>query len=109
MRNRGIGRARMFVGGFILFGALIAWWTGLTTPYGNETAEGTEHVRSSVVIYLRNIAVSTIALSVLAAILLFPFRRPRMPRRDWAVGLLIALLVGSSLYQLVWLQTSVVN
>ena len=100
----------MFVGGFILFGAVIAWGTGLlTTPHGEATAEGTEHVRSAVVIYLRNIAVSTIALSALSAILLFPARRPRMPKRDWAIGLLIALLIGSSLYQLVWLQTAVIN
>jgi hypothetical protein len=98
----------MFVGGFILFGAVIAWWTGfLTTPHGTSIAGGTEHVRTTVVVYLRNIAIATILLSAVAAFLLFPARRPPMPKRDWAIGLLIGLLVASSLYQLFWLQTSV--
>ena len=105
-----MGRARMFVGGFLLAAAVIVWGTGvLTTPHGSSIADGTEHVRTTVVIYLRNVAVATVAMSALAAILLFPLRRPRMPRRDWALGLLIALLIASSLYQLAWLQFSVVS
>ena len=110
MRNRGIGRARMFVGGFLLFAALIVWSTGiLTSPHGQSVAEDTEHVRMTVVVYLRNVAFATIGLTALAAVLLFPARRPKMPRRDWALGLLIALLIGSSLYQLLWLRTSVLS
>ena len=108
MRNRGIGRARMFVGGFLLFAAVIVWLTGImTSPHGEATAEGTEHVRETVVVYLRNTALATVALSALAAILLFPLRRPRMPRRDWAIGILVAVLIATSLYQLFWLQFSV--
>jgi hypothetical protein len=106
--NRGIGRARMFVGGFLLAAAVIVWGTGImTTPHGTSVAEDTEHVRSTVVIYLRNAAIATIALSALAAFLLFPSRRPRMPRRDWAVGILIGVLIATSLYQLFWLRYSV--
>ena len=98
----------MFVGGFLLAAAAIVWGVGvLLSPYGETIAEGTDHLRGSVVIYVRNSALATVALSAVAAVLLFPKRRPPMPRRDWAIGLLIALLVASSLYQLVRLQLSV--
>jgi len=110
VRNRGIGRARMFVGGFLLAAAVIVWGIGiLTSPRGEGLTEGLDNVRTAVVIYLRNSAFATVGLSALAAVLLFPARRPKMPRRDWAIGILIAVLVATSLYQLVWLQTSVLN
>ena len=98
----------MFVGGFLLAAAAIVWGTSLfTTPHGQSTVEGTEHVRSAVVLYLRNVALATIFLSALSAWLLFPPRRPRAPRRDWAIGLLIAVMVATSIYQLIWLRASV--
>jgi hypothetical protein len=110
VKNRGIARGRMFVGGFLLFAAVIVWSTGiLTSPHGETVAEGTEHVRSVVVIYLRNVALATIFLSALSAYLLFPSRRPRAPRRDWAVGLLIIFLIATSLYELFWLKLSVLS
>lgn len=110
MRNRGIGRARMFVGGFLLAAAVIVWGTGiLTNPRSEGVAGGLDHVRTAVVIYLRNSALATVGLCALAAVLLFPVRRPRRPRRDWAIGTLIAVMVLSSIYQLFWLQTSVLN
>ncbi len=110
MSNRGIGRARMFVGGFLLFAAVIVWGTGiLTSPHGETVAQGTEHVRSVVVTYLRNSALATVFLAAVSAFLLFPARRPRAPRRDWAVGLLIGVLIATSLYQLIWLQAAVVS
>ena len=100
----------MFVGGFLLFAAVIVWGTGvLTSPHGESIAPGTEHVKTVVVIYLRNVALATIFLSAVSAFLLFPARRPRAPRRDWAIGLLIAVLIATSLYQLVWLKTAVVG
>ncbi len=98
----------MFVGAFLLLAAIIVWGTGfLTSPHGETVAPGTEHVRSVVVIYLRNAALATIVLAAISAFLLFPARRPRAPKRDWAVGIVIAVLVASSLYQLYWLRTSV--
>jgi hypothetical protein len=100
----------MFVGGFLLFAAVIVWGTGiLTSPHGESIAPGTGHVKTVVVIYLRNVALATIFLSALSAFLLFPARRPRAPKRDWAIGLLIFLLVATSLYELVWLKTSVLG
>ena len=106
MSNRGVTRGRMFVGGFLLFAAVIAWSTGIfTSPHGDTVAKGTEHAKTVVVIYIRNIALATIFLSAVSAWLLFPARRPRAPRRDWAIGILIAVLIATSLYQLVWLRS----
>lgn len=105
MRNRGIGRARMFMGGLLLFAAVIAWGTALMmSPHGDSSALGTEHVKTVVVVFIRNTAIGTLVLTALSAWLLFPARRPRWPARDWALIGLIALLVVTSLYQLIWLR-----
>ena len=110
MRNRGITRGRLFFGGLILFAAVIAWFTALMmSPHGSSVAEGTEHVKTVVATFIRNSAIGTLLLSALAAYLLFPSRRPPNPRRDWAIGAVIGLLVLSSLYQLIWLEYSVLN
>ena len=100
----------MFVGGFLLFAAVIVWGLGfLTSPHGESVAPGTEHVKTVVVVFLRNAALATIFLSAVSAVLLFPARRQRAPRRDWAIGLLIVLLIATSLYELVWLKTAVLG
>ena len=96
----------MFMGGLLLFAAVIAWGTALMmSPHGESTAQGTEHVREVVVVFLRNSAIGTLVLCALSAWLLFPSRRPKWPARDWALIGLIALLVLTSLYQLVWLRS----
>ena len=105
MRNRGIGRARMFMGGLLLFAAVIAWGTTLMmSPHGDSSATGTEHVKTVVVTFIRNSAIGTLILSALSAWLLFPARRPRWPARDWALIAILAVLVLTSLYQLLWLR-----
>ena len=104
MKFRGIVRARIFVGGFLLIAALLSW--GIGVAGGSDAVSSPDndnHVRLAAAVYQRNIAYATIAMSVLAGILLFPARRPRMPKWDWAIGLLVALLIGTSLYQLFWL------
>jgi drug/metabolite transporter (DMT)-like permease len=106
VRNRGIGRGRLFLGSILLLAAVISWATAaLLSPHGNSVAGGTEHVRSTMVSFIRNSAIGTLALSALAAWLLFPARRPRKPRRDWAIIGVLAILVLTSLYQLVWLRS----
>ena len=97
----------MFFGGLILFAALIAWGTALMmSPHSDVTvANGTQHVKTTVVIFLRKSAIGTLLLSALAGWLLFPARRPKAPRRDWAIGGTLALLVVSSIYQLIWLRS----
>ena len=110
MRNRGIGRARMFMGALLLLAAIITWATGLMmSPHGDVVAKGTEHVRTTVVTFMRNGAIGTLVLCGLAAWLLFPARRPKWPARDWALIVLLVLLAGSSIYTLVWLQTAVLH
>ena len=77
----------------------------MMSPHGESIAAGTEHVRTTVVTFLRNSAIGTLVLCALAGWLLFPPRRPRWPARDWALIGLIALLVVTSLYQLIWLRS----
>ena len=110
MKNRGIARGRMFMGGLLLFAAVIAWFTGIMlSPHSPEAADGVEHVRGTVVTFVRNSAIGTLLLTALAGWLLFPPRRPRWPARDYAILAVIGVLVASSLYNLVWLQTSVLR
>jgi hypothetical protein len=100
----------MFMGGLLLFAAVIAWFTSfMMSPHGDTVAQGTEHVKTTVVIFMRNSAIGTVILCALAGWLLFPARRPKWPQRDYAIIALIALLVLSSIYDLIWLQTSVLH
>ena len=95
----------MFMGGLLLFAAVVAWGTALMmSPHGDATAPGTEHVRTTIVAFIRKNALGTLVLCALSAWLLFPSRRPRWPARDWALIGLISVLVLTSLYQLVWLR-----
>ena len=110
MRNRGIGRARMFMGALLLLAAIITWATGLMmSPHGNVVAKGTEHVRTTVVTFMRNGAIGTLVLCGLAAWLLFPARRPKWPARDWALIVVLVILAASSVYTLFWLETAVLH
>ena len=95
----------------MLSAAVIAWATAaLLSPHTPGTvAEGTEHVRTTVALFLRNSAVGTLVLSALSGWLLFPTRRPKAPRRDWAIAVVLGVLVISSVYQLIWLQAAVLD
>jgi hypothetical protein len=98
----------MFVGTLLLLAAVIAWGTAfLMSPHTKGIVSGTEHVRTAVAVFLRNSAIGTLLLSAMAGYLLFPARRPRKPVRDWVIAATLAILVASSLYQLIWLETSV--
>ena len=100
----------MFLGGLLLLAAAITWATSfMMSPHGDSVAKGTEHVRTVVAVFMRNSAIGTLILCALAGWLLFPARRPKWPQRDYAILALIALLVLSSLYNLIWLQTSVLS
>ena len=98
------------MGSLLLVAAVINWLVGLMmSPHGQTVAKGTEHVRTPVVSVIQGGAVVTILLTALAAWLLFPPRRPKWPARDYALIALFVILVGSSLYTLVWLHTSVLG
>jgi hypothetical protein len=93
------------MGGLLLFATIILWVMSLwMSPHGESVAVGTEHVRPVIVRYIRNSAIGTLALCALSGWLLFPPRRPKWPARDWAIVGIIALMVASSLYQLIWLR-----
>ena len=67
------------MGGLLLFAAVIAWGTGNhDEPARRAGRSGTEHVRTVVVMFIRNSAIGTLVLSALSAWLLFPARRPKM-------------------------------
>jgi drug/metabolite transporter (DMT)-like permease len=98
------------MGNIILIAAVITWAiAALMSPHGESTAEGTEHVRLTVVTMMRNSAIGTILLSALAAWLLFPARRPKRPYRDYAIAAVLVILIASSLYDLIWLRTAVLG
>ena len=98
------------MGALLLTAAVLTWITGLMmSPHGDTVAKGTEHVRTTVVTFMRNGAIGTLVLCALSAWLLFPVRRPKWPTRDWALIVLLVLLAGSSLYTLIWLQWSVLH
>lgn len=98
------------MGALLLLAAIITWATGLMmSPHGEVAAKGTEHVRMTVVTFMRNGAIGTLVLCGLSAWLLFPARRPKWPARDWALIVLLVVLAGSSIYTLVWLQTAVLH
>jgi hypothetical protein len=106
--NRGIARGRLFLGGLLLFAAVIAWTMALwMSPHGDTVAKGTEHVRPVIVTFIPKSAIGTLILAALSGWLLFPPRRPKWPARDYAVMAVLAVLVLSSLYQLIWLYTRV--
>jgi len=100
----------MFMGALLLVAAVMTWSIGLMmSPHGETVARGTEHVRTTIVSFMRSDAIGTLVLCALAAWLLFPARRPKWPARDWALIALLVLLAGSSVYTLIWLQTSVLG
>jgi hypothetical protein len=100
----------MFMGSLLLVAAVMNWLVGLMmSPHGQTIAKGTQHVRTPVVSVIQGGAIVTIMLTALAAWLLFPPRRQKWPARDWALIALFVVLVGSSLYTLVWLHTSVLG
>ena len=66
-------------------------------------------VRTTIVVFVRNAAIGTLVLSALSGWLLFPRRRPNRPVRDRVIAGILAVLVLSSVYQLIWLRTSVVH
>jgi hypothetical protein len=96
----------MFMGGLLLFAAIVAWGTALMmSPHGQSVASGTGYVKTAVAVFVRNSAIGTLILAALSGWMLFPQRRPRAPRRDWAIAAALAILVLTNLYQLFWIRS----
>ncbi len=110
VKNRGIVRGRLFMGLLLLLAAIINWAVALLmSPHGQPSPSGMEQVRTTVALFQRNSAIGTLVLSALSGWLLFPRRRPNNPIRDWVIAGVLAVLVLSSIYQLIWLETSVLH
>src|SRR4051812_9271150 len=91
--NRGIARARLFMGSLLLSAAVITWATALLmSPHGEPSPSGLEQVRTTIVVFVRNTAIGTLVLSALAGWLLFPRRRPKKPVRDRVIAGVLAVL-----------------
>ena len=104
------GRGRLFLGAILLLGAIVAALTGLfINPVDQVTAGGPDHVRDTVVIFMRNSAIATLVLVGLACLLLFPRPRLREPLRDRILMGVAAALTAFSIYRLVWLQTAIAS
>ena len=100
----------MFMGALLLIAAVLTWSIGvMMSPHGETVAKGTEHVRTTIVTFMRNGAIGTLVLCGLAAWLLFPARRPKWPARDWALIVVLVILAASSVYTLFWLETAVLH
>ena len=98
------------MGLLLLLAAVINWGVALLmSPHGQPSPSGMEQVRTTVALFQRNSAIGTLVLSALSGWLLFPRRRPNSPVRDWVIAGVLAVLVLSSIYQLVWLETSVLH
>src|SRR5439155_26134326 len=108
--DRHIGQARLFVGSLLLTAAIITWMIPLAmSPHGEQSAAGWQQVRTTVAVFIRNSAIGTLVLSALAGWLLFPRRRPRKPVREWLIAGILAVLAVTSIYQLIWLDRSVLQ
>ena len=108
MTDRRAGRGRLFLGSILLLGAVAACITGLfIDPFEESTASGAEHVRSTVVIFMRNSAIATLLLVGLSCLLHFPRPRLRNPVRDRILIGIAAMLTAISLYRLIWLEVGV--
>jgi drug/metabolite transporter (DMT)-like permease len=104
--NRGITRGRLFMGTLLLMAAVITWATAfLMSPHGEPSAPGLEQVRTTIVVFVRNTAIGTLILCALSGWLLFPRRRPKKPVRDRVIAVILAVMVVSSIYELIWLRT----
>ena len=98
------------MGLLLLLAAVINWAVALLmSPHGQPSPSGMEQVRITVALFQRNSAIGTLVLSALSGWLLFPRRRPNSPVRDWVIAGVLAVLVLSSVYQLIWLETSVLH
>ena len=104
-------RLRKMIGAILIAAAVIVWAMAiLMSPHSDGAGTATTtHVSSSVARFIRNSALGTLALTILGGALLFWDERPR---RRWDDAIVVALLValaGTSLYQMLWIETDVLD
>ena len=110
MTEEEIARTRRITGYVLLGSAALVWMTAIMmSPHGEAPSTGVEHVKASVALFARNASLGILVLVLLAAAALFWKRRPERRAADLVPLALMALLAASSFYQLVWIETEVLD
>lgn len=110
MTDEEIAGTRRIAGYVLLGSAGLVWLTAIMlSPHGEAAPTGVEHVKASVALFARNASLGILALILLAAAALFWKRRPQRRAADLVPLALMALLAASSFYQLVWIETEVLD
>ena len=106
-----VARVRRFAGYGLLGAAVLIWATAIMmSPHGEASGHhGVDHVKASVALFARNAALGTLVLVLLSAAAFFWKRRPTRAAADLIPLALIALLAATSFYQLVWIETDVLE
>lgn len=110
MTDEEIGQTRRITGYVLLGSAALVWLTAMMmSPHGDASATGVVYVKASVAVFARNASLGILLLVMLAALALFWRRKPRRNAADLIPIVLMALLAASSFYQLVWIETEVLD
>jgi hypothetical protein len=111
VKNRGIGQARFNFRRRVPVACRHHYLgdSPSNEPHGSNNAVGNDYVRMTVASFLNHSALAALMLAGIAGWFLFPARRLRKPLRDWLLIAVIGLLTTTSVYQLIWLQTAVVD
>ena len=111
MTDEDVRKLRLWLGLAMLGAALLVWAIVIMmSPHsGNATVDGMRHVQASAALFARNGALGTLVLVLIASALLFWRRRPGRRPVDLAAIALIALLAATSFYQLLWLESDVLD
>ena len=104
-------RLRKMIGAMFLAAAVIVWAMAiLMSPHQEpSTGDGVTHVSASVATFIRNSALGTLVLTILSGALLFWREKPRKSFEDIVVIGALAALAASSLYQMFWIESDVLE
>ena len=98
--------------GYTLLGAAALVWltTIMMSPHGEAAGNhGVDHVKASVAVFARNASLGTLVLVMLSAAALFWRQKPQRRASDLVPLALMAVLALSSFYQLVWIESDVLD
>lgn len=111
MTDEEIFHVRRLTGYMLLGAAGLVWLTAtMTSPHGQSaSAPGADFVKQTVAVFARNASLGTLLLVMLSAFALFWRRPPRRTAADLVPVAAMALLAATSFYQLVWIETEVLD
>ena len=111
MNDGDIRKIRLWLGFAVLCAALLVWAIVIMmSPHSESgTVDGVRHVQASAALFARNAALGTLVLVLVASALLFWRRRPERRALDMIALAVIGLLAATSFYQLLWIETDVLD